>query len=160
MDYRDLAKDELRHINELRAAEKICQDRLAELTAKLHSMKIPSPQTDPVQGGGNKTEERWLSLIASQMDEERRLKSARRRIKRFNTVWEVLTERDRVVLGAWYIDGGRNCAERVANREHCDVRTAFRWHDEALIRFTRSFYGAVITRGKNNLTRKMSVLCH
>jgi len=49
MDYRRLAVDELRHINELRAAERICRDRLAELTEELHGMKIPSPQTDPVQ---------------------------------------------------------------------------------------------------------------
>lgn len=145
MDYRKLSIDELRHVNELRAAERICRDRLDELSAELHAFKIPSPQADPVQGGGNKTEERWLSIIASQMDEERRLKNVRRRLRRFNTAWAVLSERDKAVLTEWYIVGGNNCAERVANREHCDTRTAFRWRDEALITFARAFLGAVVT---------------
>jgi len=145
MDYRKLAVDELRHINELRSADRICRNRLDELTAELHSMKIPSPQSDPVQGGGNKTEERWLSIIASQMDEERRLKNVRRRLKRFNTAWVVLSERDRAVLTGFYIDTNGNGAERVANREHCDRATAYRWRDEAIISFARAFYGAVVT---------------
>ena len=96
MDYRKLAIDELRNIEQLRAAEKVCRDRLAELNAELHSIKIPSPQTDPVKGGGNKVEERWLNLIASKTDEERRLKSIQRRLRRFNTAWAVLSERDRL----------------------------------------------------------------
>lgn len=144
MDYRRLAIDELRHVNELRTAERICRDRLAELADELRSLKIPAPQTDPVQGGGSKTEERWLNLISAQIDEERRLKNVRRRLKRFNTAWAILSERDKAVLNEWYIVGGNSCAERVATREHCDRATAFRWRDEAIISFARAFFGAVI----------------
>lgn len=144
MDYRTMAINELRNIPALRAAERICRDRLAELEDELHSLKIPSPQTDPIQGGGNKTEERWLSIIASQVDEERRLKNVRRRLRRFNTAWAVLTDRDRAALTDWYIEPGYDCAERTTRREGCSRATAFRWRDESLVVFTRAFYGVVV----------------
>jgi len=144
MDYRKLAIDELRNIEQLRAAEKVCRDRLLELNESLKSLKTSTPQSDPVKGGGNKVEERWLNLIAAKMDEERRLKSIQRRLRRFNTAWAVLSERDQAVLTEFYIMGGSGCAERIAAKECCDRVTAYRWKDDALIRFARAFYGEVM----------------
>lgn len=145
MDYRRYAIDELRRVNGLRAAERVCRDRLAELSEELRAFRIPSPQTDPVQGGGNKTEERWLSIIASQQDEERRLKNTRRRLRRFNTAWAVLSERDRAILETWYIETGNfDRAEVVSSREHCGRATAYRWRDEAIICFARAYFGTVV----------------
>lgn len=145
MDYRRQAIDELRHVTELRTAEKICRDRLAELNDRLQTLKIPSPQTDPVQGGGgNKTEERWLNIIAAKADEEVRYRDVRRRLKRFNVAWAALSDRDKGVLQEWYIQGGSGCAERIASREHCDIRTAYRWRDEAIISYARTYFGAVV----------------
>jgi len=144
MDYRKLAIDELRNIEQLRAAEKVCRDRLLELNESLKSLKTSTPQSDPVKGGGNKVEERWLNLIASKTDEERRLKSIQRRLRRFNTAWAVLSERDQAVLTEFYITGGKTPAERIATKEHCDVRTAYRWRDEAIICFARAFFGEVV----------------
>jgi len=144
VDYRKFAIDELQHIGELRAAERICRDRLLELRESLNSIKSPATQTDPVQGGGSRTEERWLNIIAAQMDEEKRLRNVRRRIKRFDVAWAVLSERDQLVLAVWYIEGGNACAERIASREHCDRATAYRWRDDALLSFSRAFYGAIV----------------
>lgn len=144
MDYRKLAIDELRNIEQLRAAEKVCRDRLLELNESLKSLKTSTPQSDPVKGGGNKVEERWLNLIASKTDEERRLKSIQRRLRRFNTAWGVLSERDQTVLMEFYIVGGKASAERVATKEYCDRATAYRWRDEALIRFARAYFGEVV----------------
>ena len=145
MDYRKLAIDELRNIEQLRAAEKVCRDRLLELNESLKSLKTSTPQSDPVRGGGSQTEERWLNLIAAKMDKERRLKSIQRRLRRFNTAWATLPERDKMVLQIWYIDSGNyDRAECVVNREHCGRATAFRWRDEALINFARAFFGAVV----------------
>lgn len=137
------AIDELIHIEQMIAAEKVCHDRLSELDEMLRTTKIPALQSDPVQGGGSKTEDRWLNHIAQKADEERRLKTIRRRIRRFNTAWAVLAERDRDVLTVFYIQGGKGCAERMATRGHCDERTTFRWRDEAVLNFTRGFYGLI-----------------
>jgi len=146
MDYRKYAIDELRHVNELRAAERICRDRLAELQAELTRLKVPSLQTDPVSGGGNKVEERWLGIIAAKADEERRLKSIRRRLRRFDTAWETLSERDRAVLATWYIDLGRfDRADSIVREHGCARSTAIVWRDTALLNFTRAFFGAVVT---------------
>ena len=146
MDYRRIAVDELRHINELRAAERICRDRLIELNDQLRSLKIPAPQTDPVQGGGNKVEDRWLNLIALKSDEEKRLRNVRRRLKRFDLAWETLSDRDRAVLKTWYIDPGHfDRAECVIRETGCVRSTAFEWRDSALLNFTRAFFGEVVT---------------
>ncbi len=144
MDYREKAIDELRAVKQLRAAERICRDRLAELTEELRSMKIPTPQTDPVQGGGSKTEERWLNIIADKEEEVTRLREVRRRLRRFEVAWAVLSDRDRTVLNEYYISGRWGAAERITHREHCDERTARRWRDEAIFIFARAFLGAVV----------------
>lgn len=85
-----------------------------------------------------------LNLIASKMDEERRLESILRRLRRFNTAWAVLSDRDKAVLTEFYITGGKATAERIATKEYCDRATAYRWRDEALIRFSRAFFGEVV----------------
>lgn len=145
MDYRKFAEDELKHIEELRAAEKICGDRLSDLNEQLHTSRVPSLQSDPVKGGGSKIEDRWLNIISQKIDEEKRLRNVRRRLKRFNTAWAVLSDRDQNVLTVFYIRSCRGAAERIASKEHCDERTAFRWRDDALLCFTRAFYGEVVT---------------
>ena len=146
MDYRKIAIDELRHINEIRTAEAVCRDRLIELNDRLRSLKIPAPQTDPVQGGGSRTEDRWLNIIAAKCDEEKRLRNVRRRLKRFDTAWAALDERDRSVLKTWYIDPGRfDRADCVVQKLRCARSTAYEWRDEALINFSRAYFGAVVT---------------
>lgn len=143
MDYRKFAIDELTHVEELRAADRVCRDRLSDLTDQLHTTRVPSLQSEPVHGGGSRTEDRWLSIIGQKINEENRLRNVERKLRRINTAWSVLSERDQTVLTVFYINGGKGAAERLATKESCDERTAFRWRDEALACFTRAFYGVV-----------------
>lgn len=145
MDYRTLAIDELRNISARRTAAYVCRDRLAELSGRLRSLRGRTQSTEPVTGSGdNQVEAQWLSLLASKADEEQRLKTVLRCTRRFDAAWQTLTDRDRDVLTEFYITGGKGAADRVSVIMHCDRATAFRWRDDALISFTRAFFGAVV----------------
>jgi len=145
MDYRKLAADELRRVEGLRAASQICRDRLREMDSALTSLPALN-RTDPVQGsGGNHTEEYWLSLIAAKTEEEDRLRTVVRALRRFERAWETLDEDGREVLREFYVSCRKGAADRISDRMHCDARTAHRWKDDALVAFTRAFYGVVVT---------------
>ena len=147
MDYRLKAIDKLRHIREYEAAYKVRLDKLRELDDQLKALKIPSPKSDPVQGGGTKVEERWLNLIAEKgevQDEE--FEHTKRRVKRFNTAWAALSERDKRVLTLWYIEKYRgDKAQIVADELKIARCTAYVYRDEALENFALAYYGAVKT---------------
>lgn len=145
-DYRKDAIDELKCINALRAAAQNCRDRLKELDAELTRMKAVSLQTDPVQGGGNKTEERWCNIVNEKDKEREKLRPVLKRLQRFDRAWAVLSERDRNVLTDWYIESGQfDRADRVVSNLGCSRSTAFNWRDDAIINFTRAWCGAVVT---------------
>lgn len=146
MDYRKLAIDEIRRISELRAAEKICRDRLAELKDRLMTVKNIMSDKVVVTGSHKSVEDRWLDIIAAQSDEEKRLRNVRRRLRRFNTAWSTLSERDRRVLSLFYIEKPRNYLDQCAAVIGCSARSrVYEVRDEALINFTRAFYGEVVT---------------
>ena len=116
------------------------------MDSRMRSPKGVKLSADPVTGSGtNHTEEQWLNIIASKADEERRLRNVLRCLKRFDIAWCVLDAQAQKVLTEFFIVGGRGCAERLAGKEFCDIRTAYRWRDEALIEFTRAYFGAVVT---------------
>ena len=146
MDYRKLAIDELHRLGTLRTAETICRDRLHEMDSRMRSAKGVKLSAEPVIGSGaNHTEEQWLNIIAAKTDEERRLRGVLRCLKRFDIAWSALDVQAQKVLTEFFIVGGFNCADRFASKEHCDRATAYRWRDEALISFSRAYFGAVVT---------------
>ncbi len=145
-DYRKDAIDELKCITALRAAAQNCRDRLKELDSELIKIKGVTLQTDPIQGGGNKTEERWCNIVNEKDKEREKLRPVLKRLNRFDRAWEVLSVRDRNVLTDWYIESGHyDRADRVVCNLGCSRSTAFTWRDDALINFTRAWCGAVVT---------------
>lgn len=146
MDYRKSATDELRRIPGLRAAQKNCQDRISDLNDKLTATKNPMMDKQPVSGTPSAADERWLNLISAKSDEEERLKKTRRELRRFYTAWRILSERDRRILELFYIEKPADYIDRCAAVIHCSARSrVYEVKDEALIAFTRAYYGEVVT---------------
>ncbi len=142
MDYRLLAADELKRLNHNYTAERIIKSRILELETSLKSSGGASGTT-PNNGGGNKTEHRWLNLIASISDEKNRLREVMRSIKRVETALSAVSEEEARILRKVYIEGRE--MNEIAAIEHISRATAYRLRDSALISFTRTFYGAVVT---------------
>ena len=146
MDYRDKAIDELsRYLANCKAKE-ITKSRIVEQETALKSIRAGG--TTPNSGGGNKTEHKWLSLIASIEDEKMRFKKVAREVRRVEEAMSVLPEDEARILRLVYIEKRnkeKHSMDEIAANEHISRATAYRLRDSALINFTRAFYGAVIT---------------
>ena len=143
MDFRILAVDELRRYKSLLTASQTTKLKIIELEGMLKSSGGGSGGEIAGTGGGNKTEHKRLSLISSIDDEKGRLKSAARGTKRVELALESLNEEEAQILKALYIDGQK--IDTFAEKEHMSRATAYRLREIAVINFTRSLYGAVIT---------------
>ncbi len=143
MDYRVLAVDELKRYRKNCIAEKITKSKIIEYETALKSSGSGAGGTTPNSGGGNKTEHKWLSLIASIEDEKMRFKKVAREVRRVESAMSVLSDGEARILRLACIEE-RNMDEIAAN-EHMSRATAYRLRDSALINFTRAFYGAVVT---------------
>jgi DNA-directed RNA polymerase specialized sigma24 family protein len=141
MDYREHAIDELQKYASNLTAVKIITEELQDIEARMVSVGGGGETSN--RGGGNKTEEKWLNLLANAADEELRLKEVKKRIKRVETALKALSTDDARILKLIYVDELR--MEKVATMMHTSRATAYRMRDDALIRFTRSLYGAVVT---------------
>lgn len=140
MDYRSHAIDELQKYRSDLTAVKIIAEELQDIEARMVSV---GGGATPNRGGGNKTEEKWLNLLSNAADEELRLKEVKKRIKRVETALKALSTDDARILKLIYVEERR--MEQVASAMHTSRATAYRMRDDALIRFTRSLYGAVVT---------------
>ena len=142
MDYRILAVDELLNIKKYRTAEKIAKIRICELESTLKSVG-GGASGGTAKSGENKTEHRWLSLLASIDDERERLEGATRNIEKVEIALSAVSEDERKLLEMCYIQ--KKSVERFAEEASMSRATAYRLRDEALINFTRAMYGTVIT---------------
>ena len=140
MDYREHAIEALLKYASDLTAVKLIAEKLQDIETRMISV---GGGTTPNRGGGNKTEEKWLNLLANAADEELRLKEVKKRIKRVETALKALSTDDARILKLIYVEERR--MEQVASAMHTSRATAYRMRDDALIRFTRSLYGAVVT---------------
>ena len=141
MDYRVLAAEELRGYRQKCAALRNIRERIKECEESLSSTGASGAA--PNRGGGNKTERRWLNLIATIDDEKRRYREMSRAVNRVDRALSVIPEEEAKLLREIFIDGEE--IERTAENEHMSRRNLYRKRSEALIHFTRALYGAVIT---------------
>ena len=136
MDFRILAVDELRRYKSLLTASQTTKLKIIELEGMLKSSGSGS-------GGENKTDSEWLDLISSIDDEKGRFESVARETKRVEFALESLNEEEAQILKALYIEEQK--IDTFAEKEHMSRATAYRLRENAVINFTRSLYGVVIT---------------
>ena len=142
MDYRVFAIEALGKLNQLYVAERNIKSRISEIDTVLRSVGGGGDGM-PGGSGDNKTEHKWLSLIASKDDEKARLRGVCREIKRIADALSVLTQVEEKVLRELYVVG-RNAVEFAA-AEYTSRSTVYRLRDEAMVKFTRALFGVVVT---------------
>ena len=143
MDYRNFAIDALQRVNQFYAAERNIKSRIAEIDSRMKSVNSGGGTGTSGGRGDNKTEHKLLSLIASKDDEKNRLREVLREIKCVEDSLATLTDAERKVLQALYVEG--RSANELAAAEYSSRSTIYRIRDDALIKFTRALFGAVIT---------------
>ncbi len=141
MDYREKAIDELHILRTDYIAEKLIREKMADIESSMTSGR--GGGSGMPKGGGNKTEEKWLNLLANAADEEIRYKQVKKRIKRVEAALNALSADSSRLLKLLYVEEKK--IEECAQRMHISRATAYRLREDALISFTRSLYGAVVT---------------
>ena len=53
----------------------------------------------------------------------------------------VLNPEEYILLDRFYIHPERKAADRLAGDLHADVKTIYRWKDDAILKFTKALYG-------------------
>ncbi|MBQ7054131.1 MAG: sigma-70 family RNA polymerase sigma factor [Oscillospiraceae bacterium] len=142
MDYRVFAAEELRTYKQKCMSAQVMKDRIEELEGKLSSIGGAGGSV-PSFGGGNKTEQKWLNLIASIDDEKRRLRESVRATKRVDRALSILPEEEAKFLKSFYIEG--YTAEELTEIAHLSLRQVYRAKKTALTNFTRAYFGVVVT---------------
>ena len=141
MDYREKAIDELHILRTDYIAEKLIREKMADVESSMTSGR--GGGSGMPKGIGNKTEEKWLNLLANAADEEIRYKQVKKRIKRVEAALNALSTDEARLLKLLYVEEKK--IEECAQRMHISRSTAYRLREDALISFTRSLYGAVVT---------------
>jgi DNA-directed RNA polymerase specialized sigma subunit len=145
MDFRRRAIDDLRRYETLRAGRQSCQYRLEELEQRMTTLPAYTATSPVVGSGSNRTEETWVNIIDAITDERERLSDADKQLRAIEGALNAIGERDRKVLLACYASRHRRSMEDIAEVMGVEVRTLYRWREQALIEFTRARYAVVIT---------------
>ena len=141
MNWKNEAKQELRIYGSLRASIDNTAERLEWIDSQMTSIKSASAGTVPVQGGGNKFEDRLMDLLV----QKQRLLLTRSaneiRLDLIERGLSALTETERAVLLEFADNRPSEAVEILRDRTGYERAQIYRLYDHALYRFTLAEYG-------------------
>ena len=140
MNWKDEAKKELRNYALTKQSVGNIKERLAGIRAQKTAIKSSGDST-PVQGGGNKFEDRMLDLIAEEERLRYTLQANRIRLGLIERGLAALTEIERTVLLEFADRRPAEAVELLRDRTGYERTQIYRIYDRALYRFTIAEYG-------------------
>lgn len=140
MNWKEEAKRELRNYAALKESIPNLKERIAGIRARKTAIKSSGDST-PVQGGGNKFEDRMLDLIVEEERLRYTLQASRIRLGLIERGLSVLTETERAVLLEFSDNRPSEAVELLRDRTGYERAQIYRIYDHALYRFTLAEYG-------------------
>ena len=140
MNWKKEAKNELRNYTLLQQSIPNIKERLAEVRARKTSVKSAGDSA-PVQGGGNKFEDRMLDLIVEEERLRYTLQANKIRVKLIERGLSVLTETERVVLLEFSGNRPSEAVELLRKTTGYERTQIYRIYDHALEKYTIAEYG-------------------
>ena len=140
MNWKEEAKRELRNYSAMQKSIPNIKERIAGIRAQKTAVKSSGDST-PVQGGGNKFEDRILDLIVEEERLRYTLQAARIRLGLIERGLAVLTETERLVLLEFSDNRPSEAVELLRDRTGYERAQIYRIYDHALYRFTLAEYG-------------------
>ena len=142
MDYKKIAKAELRDVPAMRTAMDNIKDRIRSLEMQKTSLRSTSDST-PVQGGGNRQEDRLLNLIV----ESERLRLSLTAHELCMEVIErglaALSDQDRLLLETFARNRSGEAVNILSDTLFLERTRVYQLWDEALRRYTIAEFGLV-----------------
>lgn len=141
--YKDVAMDDLRAYGQQKQALQNIRERIAALQAQAEGVRSQLSDETPVQGGGNRIEERIINNIVERDRLKLNYQITKRNVERTERGLSILSEREREILisfaGADRRD--KRVADRLAESFGISRHMVCAICDEALYRFTLCCYG-------------------
>ena len=142
MKWKQEAIEKLRRYNLLLSARVNIQEEIDRLESEACSIKSATADGTPVQGGGNKREERLLDNLMTREELQLQHKRNEREIRCIERGLAALTEDERNILRQMYIDQGRGAKERLMRELGLtDETSLYKKTKRILYRFTLAMYG-------------------
>lgn len=145
MNWKFEAIEKLKQYTAKKHAVQSIPEEIKRLEAAMQSIRSGASDGIPVQGGGSKREDMYLSNIVQREELERSLDQARKWVAFVDAGLEILNEEERLVLDLFYIHPVKAAAERLAQELCIDVKTVYKRKDNSLRHFTVALYGGTET---------------
>ena len=142
MDYKKIAKAELRDVPAMRTAMDNIKDRIRSLEMQKTSLRSTSDST-PVQGGGNRQEDRLLNLIVESERLRLSLTAHELRMKVIERGLAALSDQDRLILETFARNRSGEAVNILSDTLFLERTRVYQLWDEALRRYTIAEFGLV-----------------
>lgn len=143
MDWKRTAKAELRDLPVMREAIKNIPERVRMLESQKTALKSSTTDSTPVQGGGNRYEDRLLDLIVEQERLKHTLKAHRIRVALVEKGLSALTDQERTILTTFALHRSSEAVDLLAEQLYLERSRIYQLWDDALRRYTIAEFGIV-----------------
>lgn len=141
MDWKRVAKEDLRELPYLEHCIESHKAQLAALEADYVSIKANVTSRSPVQGGASKMEDGMIANIMRRDRLNLNYDAAKKRYDLIVAALELLTDEQRMILDRFYVHRQRNHIDRLCDELNIERSEIYRRQDAALRAFTVAMYG-------------------
>jgi len=142
MDWKIEATDKLKQYEAKRQSLQIIPLEIAQIESTMTGIR--SARTDSIairNSGGNARENMMLSCIVRKEELQRNIEQTELWVKAVTAALDMLNDDERKILDRMYIHREKKAADRLAEELFVDLKTIYRWKDDALRKFTIALYG-------------------
>ena len=141
LNWKKEAENDLRCYMKRKASLNNLRDQILTLRLEQESIKACTADSEPVKGGGSKTEDRWIDNIVKTKRLSLAYSATRRIVALIEKGLDGITEVQKDFLTEFYIDRHDGHVERLMEKYHIETSQVYRIKDEALYYFTVTMYG-------------------
>lgn len=141
MDWKRIAKEDLRELPYLEHCIESHGEQLAALEADYVSIKANVISRSPVQGGASRMEDGMISNIMRRDRLNLNYDAAKKRYDLIMAALGMLSDDQRLILDRFYIHRQRNHVDRLCDELGLTQSEVYRRQDVALRTFTLAMYG-------------------
>lgn len=142
MNWQKIAIEDLRNHAAYTAALQTLEEDVYKLEHESIGIKSALASTDTIKSSSKSTDDKLLNNIVMLDKLKQQLRTTRYQVARVTRGLEVLSESERICLAFKYIYPRKNAIDNISDRLNIERATVYRAINSAMLKFTRSMYGA------------------
>lgn len=118
---------------------------IRQLELGMQSIRSADPDSSPVKGSGASREDAMLNNITHREELKGSWRMTKLWVAAMDRALSVLSPEEYLILERFFIHQEKKAADRLAGDLRVDIKTVYRWKDEALRKFIIALYGVTET---------------